>query len=60
MAIEGDGNVVSSAAEILGVEGLVDVADEVHDELEGFVAGPESGVWVQDDRCLFVSVVSFV
>ena len=60
VAIEGDGNVVSATAEILGVQWLVDVAYEVHDELEGFVACSESGVWVQDDRRLFVSVVSFV
>ena len=49
VAVEGYGDVVAAAAEVFGVQGLVDVADEVQDEFEGFVAGAESGVWVEDD-----------
>jgi hypothetical protein len=33
VAVKSDGDVVSSAAKILGVQRLVDVADEVQDEL---------------------------
>ena len=60
VAVESNGDIVSSAAEILGVQGLVDVADEVQDEFQGFVASSESGVWVQDDGCLLSSPVSIV
>lgn len=50
--VEGDGDVVSATAEILGVQRLVDVADKVQDKFQGFVTGPECGVWVQDDGSL--------
>ena len=43
VTVELDWDVVAAAREILGVQGLMDVADEVEDEFQGFVAGAE---WV--------------
>lgn len=44
-AVEGDGDLVAAEGEVLVVEGLVDVADEVHEEHEGLVdfGGAEGG-----------------
>lgn len=41
VAVELYGDVVASASQVFGVQGLVDVADEVQDELQGFIAGAE-------------------
>ena len=60
MAVEDYRDVVAAAGQVFGVEGLVDVADEVQDEFQGFVASSECGVWVQDDGCLLSSPVSIV
>ena len=58
VAIKSDRYVISATAEILSVQRLVYVADEVQDELQGFIAGSECGVWVQDDGCLFLFRIS--
>lgn len=48
VSVEGDGNVVAAAAEVFGVQGLVDVADEVQKVFESFVAGVLVGIWAKE------------
>ena len=49
VAVEGYRDVVAAAGQVFGVQGLVDVADEVQDEFQGFVAGAEGGGGVEEE-----------
>jgi hypothetical protein len=64
VAIEDHGNVVAAARQIFGVQGLMDVADEVQDELQGFVAGAEGVGGVEEEGglwgCYFVFEFCFM
>lgn len=46
MAVEGYRDIVAAPAQVFGVQGLVDVADEVDEVFEGFVAGAPGVVCV--------------
>jgi hypothetical protein len=54
VAIEGHWDVVAAARQVLGVQGLVDVADEVKDEFQGFVARAEGVGGVEEEGGLVV------
>jgi hypothetical protein len=49
VAVELHWDVVAAARQIFGVQGLVDVADEVQDEFQGFVAGAEGVGGVEEE-----------
>ena len=53
VAVEGYRDVVAAAGQVFGVQGLVDVADEVQDEFQGFVAGAEGIGGVEEEGGLF-------
>lgn len=54
VAVKSDGDVVSATAEILGVQRLVDVAYEVQDEFQGFVASAEGVGGVEEEGSLLI------
>ena len=47
-------DVVAAARKVFGVEGLVDVADEVQDEFQGFVASAEGVGGVEEEGSLLI------
>lgn len=55
VAVELHGDVVAATREIFGVQRLVNVADEVEDEFESFVAGTEGVGGVEQKGCLWNS-----
>ena len=54
MAVEDYRDVVAAAGQVFGVEGLVDVADEVQDEFQGFVASAEGAGGVEEEGSLLI------
>jgi len=54
VAVELHWDIVAAACQVFGVQGLVDVADEVQDEFEGFVAGAEGVGGVEEEGGLLL------
>ena len=54
MAVEDYRDVVAAARQVFGVQGLMDVADEVQDEFQGFVAGAEGVGRVEEEGSLLI------
>jgi hypothetical protein len=54
VAVEDYRDVVAAARQVFGVEGLVDVADEVQDEFQGFVASAEGVGGVEEEGSLLI------